>query len=147
MTATSNPLRELQRRRQELLAKVATIGEFRQGTLLDRFIKCGKSSCRCATSDQHAHGPYPSLTYSVAKKTVTRLIPAGHAVEQTKQQLSEFKQFQDWVAEFTEVNRAIYETQLAQAKEQAKVAPAEGAAKKGASLRTSSRRSSRKSNS
>ena len=145
MTTTSDPLRDLQRRRQELLAKVATIGEFRQGTLLDRFIKCGKSSCRCATSDEHAHGPYPSLTYAVEKKTVTRLIPAGPAVQRTKQQLGEFKHFQDWVAQFTEVNRSICDTQLAQAKEQAKAAPPAGAAKKGASQRTSSRRSSRKS--
>lgn len=142
MTASSDPLRDLQRRRQDLLAKVTTIGEFRQGTLLDRFIKCGKASCRCATSDQQAHGPYSSLTYAVSSKTVNRLIPAGAAVERTKQQLSEFKRFQDWVTQFTEVNRDICETQLAQAK----AAPATGAAKKGASQRNSSHRSSRKSN-
>ena len=118
----------------------------RQGTLLNRFIKCGKASCRCAASDQHAHGPYSYLSYAVASKTVNRLIPAGQAVERTKEQLDEFKQFQDWVTQFTEVNRALCETQLAQAKEQAKAAPAAGAAKKGASQRNSSRRSSRKSN-
>jgi hypothetical protein len=147
MSATTDTVRNLQRQRQELLAKMSSIGEFRQGTLLQRFIKCGKASCRCAKSDAHAHGPYSSLTYAVASKTVTRLVPAGDAVDRTRQQITEFKRFQEWVVQFTDVNRALCDTQLTQAKEQAKAALPAGAAKKGASKRISSRRSSGKSRS
>lgn len=134
MTAIS----DLQRKRTQLLAEVATFAEFRPGTLVERYRKCGKSACWCAKGDQRAHGPCWSLTFPVAGKTVTRVIPSGSAVERAQRQITEYRRFREWVAQFTEVNLQMCDEELAQTK----AATPTGAAKKGASHRISSRRSS-----
>lgn len=139
---TTDALRDLQRTRSQLLTEVTTFDQFRPGTLTERYRKCGKPSCHCASDDRHAHGPCWSLTFPVAGKTVTRVIPSGPGVERTQQQIAEYRRFREWVARFTEVNLRVCDEELAQVK----AAPVAGAAKKGASQKTSSRRSSRKSN-
>jgi hypothetical protein len=137
-------LRDLQRTRNQLLAEVATFEHFRPGTLVERYRKCGKASCHCANDDRHAHGPCWSLTFPVEGKTVTRVIPAGPAVDRTQKQIAEYRRFREWVARFTEVNLQVCDEDLAQAEVASDDA---GAAKKGASRRNSSRKSSGRSTS
>ena len=38
----------LEERREELVRKLSSLGEFRRGTVLARYRKCGKDGCRCA---------------------------------------------------------------------------------------------------
>ena len=142
MTATSDSSRDLLRTRNQLVAELEALAQFRPGSLIERYRKCGKPSCRCANDDRHAHGPCWSLTFPVEGKTVTRVIPAGDGVKRTQQQVAEYRRFRDWVSRFTEVNIKLCDEDLALAK----TAPPAGAAKKGASQRNSARRSSRKSN-
>lgn len=55
---------------------LARVGYFRRGTLLRRFIPCGKPGCGCQDSPPRLHGPYYEWTRKVAGKTVTvRLTP------------------------------------------------------------------------
>ncbi|MGK5086690.1 DUF6788 family protein, partial [Bdellovibrionota bacterium FG-2] len=65
-------LDELEQRRKEAREKLNSIGDMRRGSLVERFRKCGKPSCRCATDDSYAHGPCWSLTRGVKGKTLTR---------------------------------------------------------------------------
>ena len=109
---TSADLDALVLRRDQLKSQLAQIGEMRPGSLVARFRKCGKSSCHCAKKGAPAHGPCYSLTHPVAGKTVTRIIPAGSAVEQTRHQLDEYHRFRELVQQLVAVSEQICDWQL-----------------------------------
>ena len=102
----------LQRQRDQLKSQLTHIGEMRPGSLVARFRKCGKPSCHCAKKGAKGHGPSYSLTRPVAGKTVTRIIPAGPAVEQTRQQLEEYHRFRQLVQQLLSVSEQICDWQL-----------------------------------
>ena len=56
---------------QQLQRALSRVGYFRRGTLLKRFMACGKSSCACQASPPRLHGPYYQWTRKVDGKTVT----------------------------------------------------------------------------
>lgn len=56
---------------------VETVGFIRRGSLVRRFMPCGKPGCACQATPPRLHGPYFQWTRKVAGKTVTvRLTPA-----------------------------------------------------------------------
>ena len=65
----------LESRQEQLCQELATIGNFRPGSLVDRHLRCGKPSCRCCDPDDPGHGPYWYLTRTVGGKSVSRKIP------------------------------------------------------------------------
>ena|ERR1041384_914507 len=103
-------------KRDQLKSQLAQVGEMRPGSLVARFRKCGKPSCHCAKKGAQGHGPSYSLTRPVAGKTVTFVIPAGSAVEQTRGQLAEYHRFRDLVQQLIAVSEQICDWQLRQAK-------------------------------
>jgi hypothetical protein len=56
---------------QDLQRALSQLGYFRRGTLLKRFMPCGKPGCACQASPPRLHGPYYQWTRKVAGKTVT----------------------------------------------------------------------------
>ena len=86
----------------------------RPGSLVPRFRKCGKSSCHCAKEGAKGHGPSFSLTHSVDGKTITHVIPAGPAVDRTREQLEEYHRFRQLVQELISVSERICDHQLRQ---------------------------------
>ncbi|HVB53878.1 MAG TPA: DUF6788 family protein [Candidatus Acidoferrales bacterium] len=66
-------LAELEMQRTRLRGQLASVGDFRRGSLLITYRRCGKSYCACADPDHPGHGPINLLTKSVADKTLTRL--------------------------------------------------------------------------
>ena len=85
MSATTDPLPDLQRKRSQLLVQVGSFNELRPGTLVQRYRKCGKASCWCSAQDERGHGPCWSLTFPVKGKSITRVIPAGAEVAPPEQ--------------------------------------------------------------
>lgn len=108
----ASDLDALRRRREELKLQLADIGELRPGSLVPRFRRCGKPTCRCAKKGAQGHGPSYSLTHAVAGKTVTRIIPAGPAVDRTRAQLDEYQRFRDLVQQFIAVSEALCDLEL-----------------------------------
>lgn len=49
------------------------------GTLSRRFMRCGKTNCRCKADPPVLHGPYLHWTRTVAGKTVTRTLTEDQA--------------------------------------------------------------------
>jgi len=67
---------DLQQDYQALQRALSQVGYFRRGTLLKRFMPCGKPGCACQGSPPRLHGPYYQWTRKVDGKTVTvRLTP------------------------------------------------------------------------
>jgi hypothetical protein len=71
------------RRRDEIKAELAQLGDMRPGSLTPRFRKCGKPNCHCASEKSPGHGPSWSLTRGVQGKSVTKIITSAEAVEVT----------------------------------------------------------------
>jgi hypothetical protein len=107
----SQSLDDFQRERSKLQVALSQLDDLRPGSLVPRFRKCGKPSCHCAKPDSPGHGPSYSLTREVEGKTVTKIIPSS-AVEQTQQQIAEYKRFRDLARDFVEVSEKVCDAQL-----------------------------------
>lgn len=109
--SSSPSLSGLREQRAALLAQIAAIQEFRPGSLVGRFRKCGKPTCHCAREGDRGHGPSWSLTRAVKGKTVTKIVPADR-VEATQQQIERYRELQRLLHEYTELNVTICDTLL-----------------------------------
>lgn len=56
---------------EALQRSLAGLGYFRRGSLVRRFMPCGKPGCSCQASPPSLHGPYYQWTRKVRGKTVT----------------------------------------------------------------------------
>ena len=66
------PSRDADAERYESLKRaVAEVGLIRRGSLVRRFMACGKPGCRCQAKPPELHGPYYQWTRKVRAKTVT----------------------------------------------------------------------------
>lgn len=101
----------LEQRRNEIRAELSSIGDLRPGSLVERYRKCGKPNCHCATEPGGGHGPSWSLTRRVSGKTVTSIIPPA-AVAQTKEQIAEYHRLRELTQELVEVSEGICEAKL-----------------------------------
>lgn len=107
----THDMSQLREHKASLLEQLQGIGDFRQGTLVERFRKCGKSYCHCAKAGDPGHGPSWSLTRKIDGKTVTRIIPTA-AVATIKEQLAEYHHFRETVSELIETNVLICDAVL-----------------------------------
>ena len=104
-------IQDLEQKRDELKGRLAAIREMRQGSLVERYRRCGRQACHCAHEGASGHGPSWSLTRAVGGKTVTRIIPAD-AVERTREQLAEFRKFRELTRELVEINERLCDARL-----------------------------------
>lgn len=58
-------------RYESLKRAIADLGFIRRGSLVRRFMPCGKSGCRCQASPAQLHGPYYQWTRKLRGKTAT----------------------------------------------------------------------------
>ena len=71
----------------------------RRGSLSERYVKCGKPSCPCATDPKARHGPYFSLTRAVKGRTQSRFLSAAQAAL-AGQQIERGQQFRGEVDDY-----------------------------------------------
>ena len=90
---------------------LARVGDFRPGTLMSRFRKCGKPNCRCARESDSGHGPKWVLTRTVDGKTRNWSIP-DEAVEETQVQVAEYQRFRQLTGALMEVSERLCEERL-----------------------------------
>lgn len=127
---------EMPARVRTLAADVGTPTPMRRGSLSERYVKCSKAGCACAARPDGRHGPYYSLTRTVAGQTQSRFVPAEQAAL-VRQQIAAGQQFRRRVDAYWEACEQWADAQLAP--------PSAAAAEKKGSARPSPRRSSRRS--
>lgn len=62
-----------------LAAELAGFDHALPGSLLLRWMRCGKTNCRCKADPPTLHGPYHQWTRTVAGRTVTKILSAEQA--------------------------------------------------------------------
>ena len=68
----SDPLKPLHQRHHELAQQLAQIGPVLKGSVVQRFMPCGKPNCRCQADPPQLHGPYWQWSTARNGKTLTR---------------------------------------------------------------------------
>ena len=132
-------VQQLEQRAAELKSELATVGDMRPGSLVERYRRCGKPGCRCAKPGDPGHGPSLSLTHAVSGKTETKIIPPG-AVEETQEQIATYRRFRNQVHALVETSEKLCDARL-----RASGATSEEEAEERGIRRASIMRSSRKS--
>ena len=122
-------------------ARLAEPRPMRRGSIGERYMKCCRPGCGCATDPDARHGPYRSLTCAVDGKTKSRYLSPEQAVI-ARQQIDSGRQFQREVDDYWEVCVRLADQELDGSGTSA--APT-GAAEKRGSKRASGKRSRRKS--
>ena len=101
----------LQQRRQELLARIAALGDLRPGSLVQNYRRCGRPNCFCADKQHPGHGPYWLLTRTVKGRTRSQSIPATQ-VKATQAQIAECRRLRRLVAELIDVSDDLCRSRL-----------------------------------
>jgi hypothetical protein len=100
-------LLELEKRRCEVLAEMAALGDFRRGSISATGGRCGTLSCHCHKPDDPGHGPNYRLTYKVEGKTVTESFPNPAARRKAEREVAAFRRFQQLSRTLIETNEKI----------------------------------------
>jgi hypothetical protein len=85
-----------QTRYAALKRAVLTLGPIRRGSLVRRFMPCGKPGCCCQASPPELHGPYYQWTRKVRGKTAT--------VRLTRE---EARLFEEWISNGRQLDRIV----------------------------------------
>jgi hypothetical protein len=104
---TADELARLESRRDDLLAELAQVGDFRRGSLSEVYRKCGKPNCACAAPGHRGHGPQWNLTRRVGGRTVTLHLKRGPELEKVRREVAEYKRFRDLCDQVAEVSEQI----------------------------------------
>ena len=83
-------------RYEALKREVADLPPIRRGSLVRRFMPCGKRGCRCQANPPQLHGPYYQWTRKVHGKTATVRVDQAQA-----------KLLRKWIANGRRLDRLI----------------------------------------
>ena len=100
-------LLDLEKRRSDVLAEIAALGDFRPGSISATSGRCGTPSCHCHEPNDPGHGPNFRLTYKVNGKTVTESFPNPAAQRKAEREVAGFRTYQDLSRTFIETNEKI----------------------------------------
>ena len=101
----------LEQRRDSILAALTTLGDMRPGSLVHRFMKCGRPSCRCHDKDHPGHGPYYLLVRHVKGKRTSRSLSEA-CVDTVQAQVDAFQRFRSLSAELVAVSEQLADARL-----------------------------------
>ena len=79
MRADERSLAALEAELAQLKGEIASVGFVSPGSVVRRFMPCGKPGCRCQGDPPRLHGPYWQWSHKVAGKTVTRRLTPDQA--------------------------------------------------------------------
>ncbi|MGQ0467902.1 MAG: DUF6788 family protein [Sporichthyaceae bacterium] len=105
---SSMTVRQLEELRTLTLERIASVPEFRRGSLQVGYRKCGKASCRCARPGEAGHGPRGLWTRTAKGPGGSRgqYVPV-EAIEQVRGELDNYAQFAAIVEDYVEINEAL----------------------------------------
>ena len=106
-------LARLRRRYRRLAQRLAQVDFIAKGSVTQRHLPCGKSTCRCHADPPQLHGPYWQWSTAVEGRTVTRSLTEEQA-----------RLYQEWIGNRKQLE-AILEKMQAVAAEAAELLLAE----------------------
>lgn len=100
---------QLESKKKLLLKKLKKIGNFRRGTIVERYQKCGKKNCACQKHRHKRHGPYYEWTTTINKKSYAKHLKTGAELQKYKEETENYLMFIKLSKEIIEVNEETCE--------------------------------------
>lgn len=99
----------LERQRAEILQHMQALGDMRRGSVVEQYLRCGKTPCCCKAPGHPGHGPYFAFTRKVQGKTQTRQVRPGPALAKLSREVETFHEFRRVCDHLIEINEQICE--------------------------------------
>ncbi len=113
-------LRKFEKRIMKIKQDLLSVGEMRPGSLSMQYNICGKSGCACKDSkNPKKHGPYHQLSYVHKGKSTSQFI-RKELIEETKEQIINFKLFKKLIDEWVDLALQHAKLKIEIAKEKGK---------------------------
>lgn len=100
-------LKDLEDKRKRLYRRLATVGDFRRGTLSVNYRKCGKPNCICSQEGHPGHGPQYLWNTTVKGKSYAKSIPLGSELEKYTTEIDNHHKFLEICDELARINEQI----------------------------------------
>ena len=97
-------LKKLYRRREKLWSQLEGKAGMIQGSLLERYLPCGKKVCKCKQGA--LHGPFYYLTYLESGKRKSIYIPKKK-LSQVKKGMATYNKVKKIMAEIADINHKL----------------------------------------
>ena len=97
----------LEQRKKDLYQQLASLGEFRRGTLSVNYRRCGKPNCACAGPGHPGHGPQYLWNATIEGKSRAKNVVLGPELEKMGQELENYRRFQRWLEQWVAVNERL----------------------------------------
>ena len=110
-------IQKMEKRIEEIKAKLVLIGEMRPGSLNKQFTVCGRSNCRCSDpQNPKKHGPYYQLSYVHQGKSTSQYIQKEW-VGAVRLQLANYKTYKALTTQWVDLALTIAKEKLLADKE------------------------------
>jgi hypothetical protein len=102
----------LRSRRQGLTKLMPPLGEILRGSLMERYLTCGKPDCKCARGERH--GPIWYLSVSLDQSHRTGRTVASAQVEQVRRWIANYHRVKQHLEKISEINRELLQREKVQ---------------------------------
>src|ERR1700756_2785867 len=99
----------LWKRRDGLARLLPPLGEVLRGSLMERYLTCGKPDCKCARGERHGPVWYLSVTLDQSHRTGST-VPPGQ-VEQVRRWIENYHQVKEHLEKISDINRELLRRQ------------------------------------
>ena len=100
-------LASLEAKRQQLIAALAALGDFRRGTISVNYRKCGKANCACTRPGHPGHGPQYLWNATIEGTSRARNLRLGPEVEKVGREVETYRTFVRLCTQLVTVNEQI----------------------------------------
>ena len=95
----------LRKRRQGLTQLLPPLQEILRGSLMERYLTCGKPECRCARGERHGPVWYLSVSLDQARRTGSTV--PSHQVEQVRCWIENYHRVKQRLEKISDINREL----------------------------------------
>ena len=102
-------LEKLEIKRDSIHRKLATLGDFKRGTISVNYRKCGKKNCACAKPGHPGHGPQYLWTTTIKGKSYAKNLKLGPELQKVLAETNNYRVFLELCEELVKTNEQICE--------------------------------------
>jgi Family of unknown function (DUF6788) len=95
----------LRKRREGLAKLVPPLREVLRGSLMQRYLTCGKPGCRCTRGERHGPVWYLSVTLDQAHRAGSTV--PSHQVEQVRRWIENYHRLKERLEKISDINREL----------------------------------------
>jgi hypothetical protein len=97
----------LERRRQGLVRQFPPLAETLRGTVLERYMTCGKPNCQCQRGKAQRHGPVWYLTVTLGPGRTTGRTLSAEQAPRVRRWIRNYQQIKEQLEKISDINREL----------------------------------------